>query len=117
MKITKQHLITTGIVVAFAIMLVGAFTSTNNRAISLEEQVISADSNIQIQEKRRVDLIYNLADCVMQYDEHEANTLLAVVEARNDGGTADTVFCPYSASLRPNRQNKIFFLFKGVQSP
>lgn len=89
MKINKKTLIIAGIVVAFVIMLAGVFASTNNRAISLEEQVISADSNIQTQEKRRTDLIYNLADCVKQYDKHEAETLLGVAELRSAGGEVD----------------------------
>ena len=66
----KKTLIIIGIAVAVILLGVGVFTSTNNRAISLEEQILSADSNIQTQEKRRTDLIYNLADCVMQYDKH-----------------------------------------------
>lgn len=56
----------------------------------MEEQVFTADSDIQAQEKRRTDLIYNLADCVKEYDKHEAETLLNVVEARgNNGSTTD----------------------------
>lgn len=83
----KKVFIGIGIVVALVLMIGGVFVSTNNRAISLEEQVVSAESNIQVQEKRRTDLIYNLADCVKEYDAHEAETLLAVVEARNNGGS------------------------------
>lgn len=86
---TKKVLIGFCIVAAVALMVGGFFMSTNNRAISLEEQILSADSDIQTQEKRRTDLIYNLADCVMQYDEHEAETLIGVVNARNNGGSAD----------------------------
>lgn len=85
MKINKKTCIIIAIAVAFVLMIGGVFASTNNRAISLEEQVVSEDSNIQTQEKRRTDLIYNLADCVMQYDKHEAETLLGVAEARNQG--------------------------------
>lgn len=48
----------------------------------MEEQVNTADSDIKVQEKRRVDLVYNLADCVKQYDKHEAETLTAIVEGR-----------------------------------
>lgn len=87
MKINKKALIIAAIVVGFIILLIGLFTSTNNRAISLEEQVISARSDIQVQEKRRTDLIYNLADCVKAYDKHEADTLISVVEERGSGNT------------------------------
>lgn len=89
MKINKKTGITIAVIAAFVLMIVGVFVSTNNRAISLEEQVVAADSNIQTQEKRRTDLIYNLADCVMQYDKHEAETLLGVVEGRNQSGKTD----------------------------
>ena len=71
-----------GIVAAFVLLIAGIFVSPNTRAVSLEEQVFTADSDIQAQEKRRTDLIYNLADCVKEYDKHEAETLLNVVEAR-----------------------------------
>lgn len=72
-----------------SVILLGIFAVQNvqNQAINLEEQVNTAYSDINIQEKRRVDLVYNLADAVMQYDKHEAETLKAVVEGR--GGTGD----------------------------
>lgn len=82
----KGTWIIAGIVAAFVLLIAGIFVTTNNRAISLEEQVLTADSDVQTQEKRRADLIYNLADCVKEYDKHEADTLLAVVDARNNGG-------------------------------
>ena len=82
----KGTWIIVGIVAAFVLLIAGIFVTTNNRAISLEEQVLTADSDVQTQEKRRTDLIYNLADCVKEYDKHEADTLLAVVDARNNGG-------------------------------
>ena len=59
---------------------------TQNKAFTLEEQVNTAQSDIRVQEKRRVDLVYNLADCVMQYDKHEAETLTAIVEGRGSSG-------------------------------
>ena len=56
-----------------------------NNAYVLEEQVKVANSDIEVQEKRRVDLIYNLVDTVKNYDKHEAETLQKVVEARANG--------------------------------
>lgn len=86
----KKTCIIIDIVAALILVIAGTFISTNNRAISLEEQIFTADSDIQAQEKRRTDLIYNLADCVMQYDKHETETLIGVVEARGEnGGSAD----------------------------
>ena len=44
-----------------------------------------------MQEKRRVDLVYNLADCVKQYDKHEAETLTAIVEGRGKATSIENV--------------------------
>lgn len=87
----KKTLIIMAIVAAFILLLVGIFTSTNNRAISLEEQILAADSDVQTQEKRRTDLIYNLADCVKEYDKYEAETLIGVVEARGENGSTTDI--------------------------
>ena len=77
----------------FAVILLCVFSVQNaqNRAFALEEQVNSAESDIKIQEKRRVDLVYNLADCVLQYDKHEAETLTAIVEGRGSTGDIENV--------------------------
>ena len=76
-----------------AIVIFGIFgvQSFPNHAISLEEQVESASSDIKIQEKRRVDLVYNLVDCVKQYDKHEAETLTAIVDGRGSTGNIENV--------------------------
>lgn len=85
----KRNLIIAGIILSVLVMIIAIFASTNNRAISLEEQIIAAKSDVEVQEKRRTDLIYNLADCVKEYDKHEAETLLAVVEAREQSESVD----------------------------
>lgn len=68
MKNWKLPLIIVGVVVAVVLLCVFGVQSVPNRAISLEESVYTAESDIKVQEKRRVDLVYNLADCVKQYD-------------------------------------------------
>ena len=78
----KLVLIIVGIVLAVALFAVFALNSIPNKAISYEEQITTAQSEIKIQEKRRADLIPNLVDCVKEYDKHEYETLMAVVEAR-----------------------------------
>ena len=67
-----------GILTAILLCVFG-IQSTQNKAFALEEQINTAESDIKVQEKRRVDLVYNLADCVVQYDKHEADTLTAIV--------------------------------------
>lgn len=81
----KLCLIIVAVIAAVALLFVFAFQGVQNKAIGLEEQITTAQSEIKIQEKRRADLIPNLVDCVKAYDEHEYNTLMAVIEARGSG--------------------------------
>ncbi len=76
---------------AIILLCVFGIQSSQNRAFSLEEQVNIAQSDINVQEKRRVDLVYNLADCVKQYDSHEAETLTNIVEKRGTSGDIENV--------------------------
>ena len=78
-------------VIAIILLCVFGVQSSQNKAIALEEQVNTATSDINVQEKRRVDLVYNLADAVMQYDEHEAETLKAIAEGRGSTGSIENV--------------------------
>lgn len=71
------------VVIAFTFMIQGTQTTANN----LAEEVTTAKSNIKIKEKRRFDLVRNLADCVKSYDKHESETLKGIAEAR--GGDSD----------------------------
>ena len=79
----KVALIIIAVVVALVMVFVFAFNGVQNKAISYEEQIEMAQSEIDIQEKRRADLIPNLADCVQAYDEHEYHTLMDVISARS----------------------------------
>lgn len=75
-----------GVVVAVILFGIFGIQGYQNKAFTLEEHVNSAQSAINVQEKRRVDLIGNLVDCVEEYDKHEANTLKEVVEMRGQAG-------------------------------
>ena len=87
----KMPLIIGAGVVAVIILCIFGVQSSQNKAFVLEEQVNSAKSDINVQEKRRVDLVYNLADCVKQYDKHEADTLTAIVDGRGSTGDIENV--------------------------
>lgn len=78
-------------IVAIILLCVFGVQSSQNKAFVLEEQVNTAQSDIKVQEKRRVDLIYNLVDCVKQYDKHEAETLTDIVEGRGSTGDIENV--------------------------
>lgn len=82
MKNFKPILIGAAIVIAAILLFVFSFQGVQNGAISLEEQIATAQSEIKVQEKRRADLIPNLVDCVQAYDQHEYQTLMDVVAAR-----------------------------------
>lgn len=79
-----------GIISVILLGLVG-IQGAQNKAFTMEEQVNTAYSDIKVQEKRRVDLVYNLADCVKQYDAHEAETLKAIVDGRGGAGDVSNV--------------------------
>ena len=87
MKNFKPILIGIAVVVAAILLFVFAFQGVQNKAISLEEQINTAQSEIKVQEKRRADLIPNLVDCVEAYDEHEYQTLMDVIGQR--GSSSD----------------------------
>lgn len=89
----KLPLIILGIVAAALLFGIFAMNSIPNTVISYEEQITTAQSEIKIQEKRRADLIPNLVDCVKEYDKHEYETLMGVIEARgaNSDETAEEI--------------------------
>lgn len=87
----KLVLIIGVVLIAVVIASVFAIQSSQNRAISLEESVYTASSDVEVQEKRRVDLVYNLADCVKQYDAHESKTLTELADNMSKGNEVDNV--------------------------
>lgn len=93
----KIYLIIAAVIIAVVLMFVFAVQSSQNKAISLEEAIYTAESDIKIQEKRRVDLVYNLADCVMQYDKHESNALTEIANGMSNGNEVNDVSTAISA--------------------
>ena len=80
MKNNRQHswklvLIILGTILGMILLIIGIFATTNNRIVSLEEQIKESNSGIKIQEKRRVDLINNLVDTVKSYNNYESDVL------------------------------------------
>ena len=66
-------------------LAVGAFlilAGTYNRVINLKHRVDNAWAQIDVQLKRRADLVPNLVEAVKGYVRHERQTLEAVTEAR-----------------------------------
>ncbi len=73
------------VIIILAVTVVYMIFSAKNKAISCEEAVYTARSDISVQQKRRVDLVYNLADCVKRYDEHESELLMQIAKTLRDG--------------------------------
>ena len=75
------------IVVAIIVLYV---ISTYNGLVVLRNKVKDQWSQIEVQLKRRADLIPNLVETVKGYAAHEQDTLEAVVSARNKAVSATT---------------------------
>jgi len=77
-------LIILGIIVALGGWLIAMY----NGLIKLKNRVKEAFSDIDVQLKRRYDLIPNLIETVKGYAKHESETLEKVIEARNSAMAA-----------------------------
>ena len=76
-------------VLAVAVVFVGGI-SLYNGLVKLREQADAAWADIDVQLKRRYDLIPNVVDTVKGYAAHESKTLEAVVAARSSAMSART---------------------------
>lgn len=87
----KGIIITIIAMIAVIIAIVFAVNSVPANAIAYEEKVTESYSNIKVYEKKRADLLPNLADAIKAYDKHEYETLMNVIEARTakDGTVSD----------------------------
>ena len=72
------------LIVAAVLILIGAYiAATYNNLVSLRNKVNDQWSQIDVELKRRFDLIPNLVNTVKGYANHESETLENVVKARN----------------------------------
>ncbi len=90
-------LISTGGIIAIAVVFVmvllivifvGWYISTYNGLVTLRNLVEEGWATIDVQLKKRYDLIPNLVETVKGYAKHEKQTLEAVISARNAAMTA-----------------------------
>lgn len=72
----------TYILVAIVVIIILWFAGTYNRFVTLAQRVKEAWADIDVQLKRRYDLIPNLVETVKGYAAHEAGTLQNVTEMR-----------------------------------
>ena len=76
------------IVLIVLVVLVLSFIAIYNGLVRLRVQADNAWADIDVQLKRRYDLVPNLVETVKGYAAHESGTLEAVVQARNSAMAA-----------------------------
>ncbi len=76
-------LVLVAVVVVLIVWGIGIF----NRLVALKNRYQNAFAQIEVQLKRRHDLIPNLVETVKGYMSHERETLEAVIEARNQAAS------------------------------
>lgn len=74
------------IAIVFLVFVIGAY----NALVTLRNRYKNAYAQIDVQLKRRYDLIPNLVETAKGYLAHERGTLEAVIAARNAAATANT---------------------------
>src|SRR5256885_4511727 len=79
-----------GFTVLVAVVLVVFIVAGYNSLVTLRNRYKNAYSQIDVQLKRRYDLIPNLVETAKGYLAHERGTLEAVIAARNAAVTANT---------------------------
>jgi LemA protein len=83
----------TGIIIGIAVFLlfivlpIGMMIGIYNKLVALKNRFENAFSQIEVQLKRRYDLIPNLVETAKGYIKHERETLEAVIAARNQAAS------------------------------
>ena len=75
-----------GIIVVLVVWVIAIY----NKLVTLKNRYVNAFSQIEVQLKRRYDLIPNLIETAKGYLAHERGTLEAVIAARNAASAAST---------------------------
>lgn len=78
------------IIIAVVVVLIIFLVSTYNNLVVLRNRVKDQWAQVDVQLKRRFDLIPNLVETVKGYAKHENSTLKEVIEARNKFQSATT---------------------------
>lgn len=76
------------VLLVLIVLFVGWLISAYNKLITLRNRFKTAFSQIDVQLKRRYDLIPNLVETAKGYLKHERETLEAVTKARNQAAAA-----------------------------
>ena len=94
----------------FVVALVILFISLHNRLVSLRVRAKNAWSDIDVQLKRRADLVPNLVETVKGYASHERGTLDAVTQARTRAVAAQSA----GPAERAQAENQLTTALRGL---
>ena len=99
------------IIVGVVLLLVFYVIGVYNKLINARNKVKDQFAQIDVQLKRRSDMIPNLVETVKGYAKHEENTFKEVIEARNKMNTAGNINEELEASNAiTGALNKLFAL-------
>ena len=101
----------TMVVMALAALLIFWAVGAYNRLVRLKNIIANAFGQIDVQLKRRYDLIPNLVEAARKYLSHEKDTLEAVIAARNQARSASE-----AVRSRPGRAEGIVALAAAEQT-
>ena len=93
------------ILLILIIVIIGYLIMVYNSLVSMRQKVLSAWSDIEVQLKKRYNLIPALVDTVKGYAKHESDTLKKVIQARNmalnahNAGDASKAEAMYKSAL------------------
>ncbi len=95
-----------GLIIFFALIAAVVFwgVAAYNRLVAQRNEFKNAFAQIDVQLKRRYDLIPNLVETAKKYIAHERETLEAVIKARNTAVSANTAAAADPANPEAMRQ-------------
>jgi LemA protein len=95
---STTQIVASAVLIGLAVWLLAAY----NRLVRARNEIANAFAQIDVQLKRRYDLIPNLVDVARKYVQHERDTLEAVIAARNGARNASD-----AARARPANAERI----------
>ena len=104
-------MILTIILIVLVVVLIAWSVGIYNKLVALRNRFKNAFAQIDVQLKRRYDLIPNLVEVAKSYMKHERETLEAVIQARNQAQQAEK-----QAAQNPDDPNAIQDLMGAEQA-
>jgi LemA protein len=95
------------VLIALLVLLIIWVIASYNRFVTLRNRVGNAWAQIEVQLKRRWDLIPNLVETVKGYAKHESATFEAVITARNTAANASAASAGSDVERRAGAENAL----------